>query len=124
MIEWAAIKFFFNKNARILIGATVACLLCLTLGYCRGRSDANAHCEAARALANTKALETNAVASDKAATAQVKDALRIKAHEEDLTNAISQVPDTAPDAVRVQLGCQRLRAQGTDPATLPAVCRR
>ena len=47
MIEWAAIKLFLNKNLRILVGAVVASLLCLTLGYCRGRSDANAHCEAA-----------------------------------------------------------------------------
>lgn len=42
--------------------------------------------------------------------------------EKELHNAISQTPDSSPDAVRVRLGCQRLWRQGTDISTIPA-CR-
>jgi hypothetical protein len=42
----------------------------------------------------------------------------------DLGNAIAAVPDSTPDATRVQLNCARLRrAQGGNSANLPAPCQ-
>jgi hypothetical protein len=110
-------------GARKIVGAVlITAGLCLPLGYCKGEQAANARHEAARALANTKALQIDAAAGESAAEERVQDALRVERLEEDLLDAISDTPDTAPDLVRVQLGCQRLREQGTAPADLPAVC--
>ena len=106
----------------IIAGLAVAGL-CLPLGYCAGTRGAEARCDAARALANLKAGEIDARAKDAAAAARVTDALAVERHEQELIDAISALPDDRPDAVRVALGCQRLRAQGTPEAQLPPVCR-
>lgn len=106
----------------IIAGLAVAGL-CLPLGYCAGTRGAQARCDAARALASVKAGEIDARAKDAAAAARVTDALTVERHEQELIDAISAVPDDRPDAVRVALGCQRLRAQGTAEVQLPAVCR-
>jgi hypothetical protein len=96
---------------------------CLLLGYCTGFKSASTRYEAARTLANAKAQELDAGARDHAAADRVRDALAVNHHEEDLIDAISTVPDDRPDRVRVALGCQRLRAQGSAEADLPAICR-
>lgn len=96
--------------------------LTLPLGYCKGQSDANSRHAAERLLANTKALQIDAAAGTQASEERVADALAINETEEELLDAIADIPDEAPDAVRVRLGCQRLRAQGTSPADIPAVC--
>jgi hypothetical protein len=107
--------------------SVVACVavagLCLVLGHCEGVSSERARNDAARALANTKALELDAGAQTKASADRVRDALAVNHHEEELIDAISTVPDDRPDRVRVALGCQRLRAQGSAEADLPAICR-
>jgi hypothetical protein len=123
MIELAAAATALKAARSPVIAALCSAALCLPLGYCRGSADATARAEAARALANTKALKVDAAAKDHAAAARVKDALQVKENEDALVDAISTVPDEAPDAVRVRLGCQRLRAQGTAAADLPALCR-
>lgn len=109
-------------KAALISGVSVAAI-CLPLAYCTGSRSATARCDAARAIANTKAEENDAHAKDNAAVDRVQDALAIQKHEEELTDAISSVPDDKPDRVRVALGCQRLRSQGTVEADLPAVCR-
>lgn len=100
----------------------LGCLLTAPLAYCGGKKAAKAQYEAARAEANVEALKTNAKATEKAAEQRTRDATEVAAQEEVLIDAIQSTPDTAPDAVRVRLGCERLRAQGTDPAAFPA-CR-
>jgi|GEM_PF-1261960 len=112
------------SGARNAILASLAVAgLCLPLGYCTGFKSASARYAAERALANAKALELDAHASDQAAAERVADAITITAHEEELLDAISTVPDDAPDRVRVALGCQRLRQAGTGETDLPAICR-
>lgn len=115
---WSAIK---SAQTSIITGLCVAAL-CLPLGYCKGESAAKARADAERSLASTKALKVDAVAKDNAAASRVKDALTVKENEDALVDAISEVPDEKPDAVRVRLGCERLRAQGEDISRLPA-CR-
>lgn len=116
---WKAISA--ARNA-ILTGMAVAGL-CLPLGYCAGQRAEKARNEAARALANIEALQVEGAAAEKAAADRVEDALAVERHEQELIDAISKVPDGPPDDVRVALGCQRLRAQGTAAADLPEICR-
>ena len=118
----AAIRDFLTSYWTWLVAAVAACCACLVIGYAQGKSAEQSRCAAERVLASMKALETDAAASDAAAAERLSDALQIRENEEELVNAIAQVPDTAPDATRVRLGCQRLRAQGTDTSAIPA-CR-
>lgn len=114
-------EWFVAARSAILTGFVVAAL-CFPLGYCQGYKAASAKAAAERALANVKALELDAMAKDAAASERVADALVVEEMEEELLDAIAQTPDSAPDAVRVQLGCRRLRAQGTPAADIPAIC--
>lgn len=76
-----------------------------------------------RAKAEVTLLKVDAAAKEKAAQERVVETAAVAANERKLVDAIQSVPDTAPDPVRVALGCQRLRGQGTADAVLPAVCR-
>jgi hypothetical protein len=107
---------------RIVVVAAFVALLAFFLGQCSGKSVERSRAAAARAEANVEAMATNAKATEAAAEQRVEDATEVAAQEEVLIDAIQSTPDTAPDAVRVRLGCERLRAQGTDPAAFPA-CR-
>ncbi|MBH9537890.1 hypothetical protein [Novosphingopyxis sp. YJ-S2-01] len=122
MIEVAGfgVKLAGARSALIAIACTAA--LCLPTAYCKGRDDGAAKAEAARAVANVEALEADAVAAGAAAEERLADALRIDDKEEELIDAIAELPDAAPDPVRVRLGCERLRAQGTPEADLSALC--
>lgn len=123
MIDISAIWASVRAARAAILSAVVAGGLCLPLGYCEGRKSEKARCEASRALANTKALELDAHAGAAAAEDRVKDALAVHEKEEGLLDAIATVDDTQPDRVRVALGCQRLRQQGTSEADLPGICR-
>ncbi len=112
LIEWG----------RLVLAFVLGAALTAPLGYCEGKKAARAQADAARAEANVEAMKTNAAATDRAAEERVADAVTVTKQEEELIDAIQSTPDSAPDAVRVALGCQRLRAQGADPATLPAAC--
>lgn len=115
-------KGFIPKNWQQVINLVAIGGACLTLGFCKGEDSANAAHEAARALANVEALAIDAAAQNSAASERVTDALRIDQQEEELIDAISEIPDTVPDTVRVMLGCKRLRTQGTPEISLPAIC--
>lgn len=118
----AGVVAFAGTWWRALVGFVIAAPLFFLLGQCDGRKSARAQADAARAEANVEAMKTNAGASEKAAEERVRDAATVTKQEEGLIDAIQDTPDTAPDAVRVRLGCERLRAQGADPATLPPAC--
>lgn len=107
---------------RGLVGAAIAAPLCFLVGQCDGKRSERAVAAAARAEANVEAVKRDQGATDKAADERVADAAAVTANEKGLVNAIATTPDTAPDAVRVRLGCERLRQQGTDIAAIPA-CR-
>lgn len=107
---------------RALVGFAVAAPLFFLLGQCDGRRSERAVADAARAEANVQAAKTDQAATSKAADERVADAAVVTAKERELVDAIADTPDTAPDAVRVRLGCERLRQQGTDTTAIPA-CR-
>lgn len=114
----AAARAWWRRNRPLLIVGLVGIgLACLPLAYCAGRRAGE------DPAGNVKTAETDRVARDNADTARAADSITILRHEQELTHAISQVPDTKPDPVRIALGCQRLRAQGTAEADLPADCR-
>lgn len=89
-------------------------------GYNRAKSKY----EAERATANVIAITTARNADEAAAVERVESALVLAEKKTELTNAIAETPDTAPDAVRVRLGCERLRQAGTLDAGVPAICGR
>ncbi len=92
-------------------------------GYLKGYDAASNSAKAERALANVAVLDKALETGEIAAAEQMIDAQDVALQEKELTDAIADTPDTAPDAVRVQLGCQRLRSAGTREADLPAQCR-
>lgn len=104
------------------IGILVAAVIVLLVVYIRGRHDAHKHDEAARAVAVAEALKRDGQARDKVAEVREHDAQVNAQLREELTDAVSQVPDDVPDPVAVRLGCERLRAHGVSIANLPA-CR-
>lgn len=108
------------KFALILIAVAG---LCSTLGYCEGKKAGRAQMQLAVERANTKALLEERRANELAAAQRLTDTIAVNRQEEALRDAIAEIPDTAPDAVRIRLGCERLRAAGTSAAALPAVCR-
>ena len=85
----------------------------------------DAQANLALADAQITLLKTDAALKETASKERQDDNAAIDAAEKELVNAISQVPDSQPDAVRVRLGCERLRAANPDrlDADLPAVCR-
>jgi uncharacterized membrane protein (DUF4010 family) len=95
----AAVMTWFRTNPRNvwLIAGLVAALGILLFVYLKGRDDQ------AGAAATQAALE-------RAET------------ERKLTDAVASAPDSVPDAVVVQYGCEQLRQAGARVADLPA-CR-
>lgn len=122
MITSAALASFGASWWKAAVGFLLAAPLFFLLGTCDGRKTERKIQAAARAEANVQAMKINQKATDQAAAERVNDATTVAANEEVLLDAIQSTPDTAPDAVRVKLGCERLRAQGTDISSLPA-CR-
>jgi hypothetical protein len=108
-----------GARSAICTGCAVAAF-CLPVGYCAGRDAAKSRADAERAAASVQALNTARTADEVAGVARVNDALEGAAQQEELTDAISTVPDTLPDDTRVALGCERLRRAGTDTAAIPA----
>ena len=117
-----ALKAFGTTWWRAAIGFVIAAPIFFLLGQCDGKRTQRRIDDAARAEANVQAMKTNQVATEKAAEERVRDATTVAANEKELIDAIQQTPDAAPDAVRVRLGCERLRKQGADRADLPAAC--
>ena len=111
---WAA-----HKLPIILGGLLIVAGLALAL-YLQGRSDGRAKADAERAIANVEAMKTNEAANANAADSRVADAEQVLELKEELTDAVSQIPDDVPDPVAVALGCQRLRAAGKDTTAIPA----
>jgi hypothetical protein len=112
LVEWA----------RIVVVALIVAAITTPLAYCEGKSAGRAQMQLAIEQANTRFLTQKARADALAADQRITDTIAVNRQEEELRDAIASTPDSAPDAVRVQLGCARLRANGTSPADLPAVC--
>lgn len=113
---------WLRSNIAFLGIAFLAVLLAYFAGNSTGVHKERGRQEAARALANTEALKTARTADEVAAVNRVETALVIAQNQQELTNAVSETPDTLPDNVRVRLGCQRLRQAGAPEASQPP-CR-
>lgn len=130
VIPFLAIKGALSKAASaiglrgfIAIGAAIALALCWW-GWSRA-ADQRDEARASLKLANAEItlLKTDATLKETAAIERQNDTAAVAAAQEELLHAIAQVPDSTPDAVRVQLGCERLRRTGRIDADLPAACR-
>lgn len=119
----AAALTFITTWWKFILAAVAAVLLSYQVGSCDGYRSGKAAMQAALDRANVAALQQKARADDLAATQRLTDTIAVNRQEQELRNAISTTPDTAPDAVRIRLGCERLRASGANSGGLPAVCR-
>lgn len=107
---------------KLVAGIGLGALLCFPLAHCQGKRDGRAQMQAAIERANVQALEQKARADELAANQRLTDTIAVNRQEQELRNAIYATPDSAPDAVRIRLGCERLRRAGQDPTRIPA-CR-
>jgi len=118
---------FSILTSKIFGGAAIALALVATLCWWGWSRAADQRDELAKELklanAEITLLKTDAVLKETAAIERQNDTAAVAAAQEELIHAIAQVPDSTPDAVRVQLGCQRLRRTGRIDADLPAACR-
>lgn len=103
----------------ILIFAT------LGLGYCAvtGPGREPKKVDAAVAAANGKIQTIDTGAREAAADERLADAISSATTKQELTDAVSKLPDALPSDRRIALACERLRRQGVRDAHLPAVCR-
>lgn len=118
----AALMGWFRTNPRNvwLIAGLLAVIGVLAFVYMKGKGDAEKRERARDAIAATEAVKSDTRANDKAASAVAVDALNRANAEKELTDAVAALPDSLPDPVAVQLGCQRLRQAGVSVADLPA----
>lgn len=118
------VRAFIKANPRVVIalGAALLVITLLLFVYLKGRDDAKRQTEAAYAVAVAEAVKTDARAKELTGAARQQHAVDNAVLKKELTDAVAEVPDDVPDAVAVQLGCQRLRNAGTSVADLSA-CR-
>lgn len=104
--------------------AVIAILIftALALGYCAvtGPGREARKVDAAVAMANSKTQATDTAAREAAADERLADALSTANTKQELTDAVSKLPDARPSDRRIALACERLRQQGTDTTNVPA----
>jgi hypothetical protein len=120
---WKIAKGFLPTSPQQIVTMVALCGLCLSLGFCKGDDYRNAKWKAKVAVADVREAEGTIVANGVASEERVDDALRIRKNEEDLIDAIADIPDSKPSVVRVAAGCERLRQNGYTDQQLPSVCR-
>lgn len=108
---------------KLVAGLILGALLCFPVAQCQGKREGERAAALRLEQANRRYLDQKARADDLASSQRLTDTIAVNRMERTLRDAIADTPDTAPDAVRVQLGCERLRQSGADSARLPAVCR-
>lgn len=110
------------KNWRAILLILAGSVLLIAAAYIKGRSDGRAVVQAQLDRANAAFERERGRANELAAERRLQDTLSINRNEQELRDAIASTPDSAPDAVRVRLACERLRRSGQDTARIPA-CR-
>lgn len=115
---------FLRGNWKAIVTVLLLVPAIYLLGQCSGIKTGRAQMQHAIDVANTKALEAQHHADALAANQRLTDTIAVNHQEQELRNVVASTPDSAPDAARIALGCQRLRdAHGGRAADLPAVCR-
>ncbi len=122
----AAVFALAKANWKAALGLAIGAALTWPVASCvahrDGVRDGRAEMRAAFQKSLADAAVRNAATHQAAAERQLADERAIDQQEKGLRDAIRDVPDESPDAVRVRLNCERLRR--TDPgAELPATCR-
>lgn len=110
----------FGAKYGIYIGIALLAMVILILTYCQGRDAGRTAVEAEMAIASVEAMQTDAEAQANASAARADDAAKVNELREELANVVQDIPDTVPDPVAVASGCDILRRQGKDTATIPA----
>ena len=108
---------------RILVVALLVAGITYPLAKCNGEKAERVRQQALLEKANRQYLEQKARADTLAANQRLTDLIAVQQRERDLRDAIASTPDSAPDAVRIRLGCERLRAAGRDTSGIPACSR-
>lgn len=117
LIEWV------TGNLSLVLGGIALLAAVASLSYCQGRSDGRLAADNARLQANVEAQARDAVAASQAADERLDDTIEVRNLEEELRDAIEDIPDSVPDLTAIALGCERLRRAGTDTTTIPACSR-
>ena len=104
------------------LGLIVGAALCFPLAQCDGRRQGRQAAALELSRANTRYLQQKAKADELAADQRITDTIAVNRQEEELRDAIAATPDERPDAVRIRLGCERLRQAGRDTSSI-AACR-
>lgn len=110
-----------ERFARLLLYA-VGILLLLGAIFAAVKLHDRRVVQAHDAKQEVQVLQHEQGANDNAAAARSNDAIAISNQETEAHNAIHSVPDAAPAAPSVRLGCERLRRAGKDVSRIPA-CR-
>lgn len=106
---------------KLALGFVLGAVLCFPLAQCRGERIGAQRAALALEKANNEALQQKARADEIAAEQRVTDLVAVNQREQELIDAIQQVPDSVPDAASVRLGCERLR-RASPGAPLPPAC--
>ena len=119
MIGW------LMRDLRSLIVAVAVLVTILSMAWCS--VEARGHRRERAALAELRAgaavVASDQRARDVAADERSRDEQITFETQETLNAAVDALPQARPSARRLALACARLRGQGTDEATVPAVCR-
>ena len=122
LTSWIAARLM--PIGAIVFAGLVGLSLWFWIGW-SGAADARDRNAAAleRARATIVMLQADIALKERAADERAADTAAVSMAEEELIDAIAEIPDQAPDGVRVRLGCERLRRAGRSKASLPAPCR-
>lgn len=118
-----------QATARVLAPVLGIALLSALVWWLWGRGEGlkderdQARAELSQAKAELSLLRTDAELKEIAADERSADEKAVAHTQKELIDAIQAIPDTRPDAVRVAVGCERLRQAGYIDAHLPAACR-
>jgi hypothetical protein len=110
----------FAARFKIYLAIAGLVAVALTLAYCSGKREGRVDVEHKIEQANTKAVQRNAAAGEKAAEARVADAQTVLEMKEELVDAVEATPDTLPSDRRIARGCVQLRQAGRDTDAIPA----
>ena len=122
---WATVRRVARKvPASLWYGAVALAGVLVLLAYCSSdaRRDERDKIEREQTQAYVQDLQTDGKAKERAAGERLSDLTINNDREKALTNAVQNLPDARPSDRRVAINCERLRAQGRDPADIPA-CR-